>query len=285
MRKVIYSMGVSLDGFIAGPGDNIDWSVPDEELHRFHNERVREIGVQLCGRRLYETMVYWETADQDPELSEYMLEFARIWKPLPKIVFSSTLERVVGNWTLMRDGLEAEVAKLLQKPGGDVAVGGAGLAASLIERNLIDEYQLFIHPVVLGAGTPFFPAGRPQDRPRAPRFADVRIAGRVHELPACVGARRSRAKSSTRAWRAAGVLNRVRDAVPDSAHLAEARRRRREIEPASGVRRPASGPARPAASGRSRGRPAAGPRDKGVHFGRSRSSSGYQSNHSTRRTQ
>ncbi|HEY1507588.1 MAG TPA: dihydrofolate reductase family protein [Solirubrobacteraceae bacterium] len=162
MRKLIYSMGVSLDGFIAGPGDNIDWTAPDEELHRFHNDRVREIGVQLCGRRLYETMVYWETADQDPELNEYMLEFARIWQPLPKIVFSSTLERVVGNATLMRDGLEAEVAKLLQEPGGDVAVGGAGLAADLIKRNLIDEYQLFVYPVVLGAGTPYFPAGAPR---------------------------------------------------------------------------------------------------------------------------
>jgi dihydrofolate reductase len=159
MRKLIYSMGVSLDGYIAGPGGDIDWTAPDEELHRFHNDRVRELGVQLLGRRLYETMLYWETADQDPELGEYMLEFARIWQPLPKIVFSSTLERVEGNATLMREGLEAEVAKLLAQPGGDVAVGGAGLAAGLIERNLIDDYQLFVYPVVIGAGTPFFPAG------------------------------------------------------------------------------------------------------------------------------
>jgi dihydrofolate reductase len=159
MRKLIYSMGVSLDGFIAGPGGDIGWGAPDEELHRFHNELTRELGVHLCGRRLYQVMEYWETADQDPALDEYMLEFARTWQALPKIVFSTTLERAAGNWTLMRDGLQDEVAKLLAQPGGDVAVGGAGLAAGLIERNLIDDYRLFVYPVVLGAGTPYFPAG------------------------------------------------------------------------------------------------------------------------------
>src|SRR3954462_4217020 len=90
MRNLIYSMGVSLDGFIAGPGGEIDWSAPDEELHRFHNEQTREIGAHLCGRRLYETMVYWETADEDPSLPETEREFAAIWQSLPKIVFSTT---------------------------------------------------------------------------------------------------------------------------------------------------------------------------------------------------
>src|SRR3954462_10108341 len=91
MRNLIYSMGVSLDGFIAGPDGEIDWSAPDEELHRFHNQQTRELGAQLCGRRLYEEMTYWETADKNPAAAEYELEFARIWKSLPKIVFSETL--------------------------------------------------------------------------------------------------------------------------------------------------------------------------------------------------
>jgi dihydrofolate reductase len=158
MRKLIYSMTVSLDGFIAAPGGNIDWTAPDEELHQFHNDEVRELGVHLLGRRLYETMVFWETADQDPALPAVMLEFARIWKPLPKIVFSRTLERVEGNATLASGDVADEVARLKEEPGGDLAVGGAGLAAELIERNLIDDYRLFVSPVVLGAGTPYFPA-------------------------------------------------------------------------------------------------------------------------------
>jgi dihydrofolate reductase len=158
MRKLIYSMTVSLDGFIAAPGGNIDWTAPDEELHQFHNDEVRELGAHLLGRRLYETMVFWETADQDPALPAVMLEFARIWKPLPKIVFSRTLERVEGNATLASGDVADEVARLKEEPGGDLAVGGAGLAAELIERNLIDDYRLFVSPVVLGAGTPYFPA-------------------------------------------------------------------------------------------------------------------------------
>jgi dihydrofolate reductase len=151
-------MGVSLDGFIAGPNGEIDWSAPDEELHRFHNQHVREIGAHLCGRRLYEVMTYWETADENPSAAEYELEFARIWKSLPKIVFSKTLEEVVGNARLVRGGVAEEVAKLKEQPGKDLAVGGAGLASTLIEQGLVDEYRLFVSPVVLGGGTPYFPA-------------------------------------------------------------------------------------------------------------------------------
>ena len=158
MRKLIYSMSVSLDGFIAGPQGEIDWGAPDEQLHRFHNEQVREIGAHLLGRRLYETMVYWETAEENPSASDYELEFARIWKALPKIVFSKTLQKVEGDARLVRDGLADEVAKLKEQPGKDLAVGGAGLASSCIELGLIDEYRLFVSPVVLGGGTPYFPA-------------------------------------------------------------------------------------------------------------------------------
>jgi dihydrofolate reductase len=164
VREVIYSMGVSLDGYIAGPSGELDWSAPDEELHRFHNQQARELGLHLLGRRLYETMVYWETADQDPELADYMVEFARIWQALPKIVFSSTLREVEGNARLATDSVADEVARLKDQPGGDISAGGAGLAAGLIERGLVDEYRLFVSPVVLGGGTPYFPAGvRPID--------------------------------------------------------------------------------------------------------------------------
>jgi len=158
MRKLIYSMTVSLDGFIAGRDGEIDWSAPDEELHRFHNRQIGELGAHLCGRRLYETMLYWETAEENPSAAEHVLEFARIWKALPKIVFSRTLERVEGNARLRRDSVGDEVAKLKEQPGKDLAVGGSGLASTCIKLGLIDEYRLFVSPVVLGGGTPYFPA-------------------------------------------------------------------------------------------------------------------------------
>jgi dihydrofolate reductase len=158
MRKLIYSMGVSLDGFIAGPNGEIDWGAPDEELHRFHNEQTRELDAHFCGRRLYETMVYWETADKDPSAGEIEIEFARIWQAIPKIVFSTTLETVEGNARLATDGIAEEVARLREQPGKDLSVGGAGLAAAFMELGLIDEFRQFVSPVVLGGGTPYFPA-------------------------------------------------------------------------------------------------------------------------------
>ena len=157
MGKLSYSMGVSLDGFVAGPDGEIDWSAPDEELHRFHNEQTRELAAHLCGRRLYETMVYWETAHEDPSLSDFELEFARLWQALPKVVFSATLESVEGNARLATRDVVEEVAALKEEPGGDLSVGGAALAATCIEHGLVDEFRLFVSPVVLGGGTPFFP--------------------------------------------------------------------------------------------------------------------------------
>jgi len=158
MRKVIYAMGVSLDGFIAGPGGDIDWSAPDEELHRFHNEQTRELGAHFCGRGLYEVMTYWDTAEENPSAPEHELEFARIWRATPKIVFSTTLEQVVGTARLATAGVAEERAGLKEQPGADLAVGGAGLASACIALGLVDELRLFVSPVVLGAGTPFFPA-------------------------------------------------------------------------------------------------------------------------------
>jgi dihydrofolate reductase len=158
MRKLIYSMGVSLDGFIAGPAGEIDWSAPDEELHRFHNDQARELGAHLCGRRLYEVMLFWETADRQPSTPEHILEYARIWQGTPKVVFSRTLDTVEGNVRLVKENAAEEVARLKEQPGEPLAVGGAGLASSLMKHGLVDEYRLFVSPVVLGSGTPFFPA-------------------------------------------------------------------------------------------------------------------------------
>jgi dihydrofolate reductase len=157
MRKVIYSMGVSLDGFIADRDGQVDWAAPDEELMRFHNEQTREIGAHVCGRGLYENMLVWETAEQtwsDPAA----LEFARIWKAIPKIVFSTTLASVQGNARLAEGDPAYEIAKLKAEPDERVvSIGGAGFASTLIELDLIDEYRLFTNPVLLSAGTPFFP--------------------------------------------------------------------------------------------------------------------------------
>ena len=157
MPTLIYSMSVSLDGYIAGPDGAIDWAAPDEELMRFHNEQTRELTGHLTGRGLYEDMLGWETAEQtrtDPR----ELEFARTWTAIPQVVFSTSLTTVEGNARLARRDVADEAAELKNQPGaGIVSVGGAGLAASLAEKDLIDEYRLFVCPVLLGGGTPYFP--------------------------------------------------------------------------------------------------------------------------------
>ncbi len=158
MRKVIYSTMVSLDGFIEGPQRNIDWVIIDEELHTFVNAQHRDIDTFLFGRRMYEVMLYWETADKDPSTPAYVLEFARLWKNIHKIVFSKTLEHVQGHATLSRGDIADEVVKLKAQPGKTMSVGGATIASDLIRRDLIDEYQLFVNPIILGSGTPMFQA-------------------------------------------------------------------------------------------------------------------------------
>ncbi len=157
MSKVIYQMGgVSADGYTAGPDGKFDWARPDETLHRFHNELARGFAGYLLGRRLYETMLFWETAENDR--SAIAREFALIWQALPKVVFSRTLDSVKGaNTTLARDGLPAALASLQETVLGDIAVGGAELGAEAARLDLIDEYRLFVHPVAVGGGTPFFP--------------------------------------------------------------------------------------------------------------------------------
>ncbi|GIK42890.1 MAG: deaminase [Chloroflexota bacterium] len=157
MRKVIYSMLVSLDGFIEGPNRELDWHIIDEEFHKFVNDQQSEFDTYLCGRRMYEVMSYWETADTNPSAPEYELEFARIWKKTPKIVFSKTLEQVQGNARLVRDNIGAEITKLKAQPGKNMDLGGPNIASTLMQLGLIDEYRLFIQPVILGSGTPMFP--------------------------------------------------------------------------------------------------------------------------------
>jgi dihydrofolate reductase len=154
---VIYSMRVSLDGFIAGPGGDIGWTAPDAQQFRFHIEQTRHIAAHLCGRGLYQEMLVWETAEQTMS-GEAELEFARIWRPIPKVVFSRTLDSVAGTARLATRDLAAEVARLRDQPGeGVVSIGGAGLAAAAIGEDLIDEYRQFVNPVILGGGTPYFP--------------------------------------------------------------------------------------------------------------------------------
>jgi dihydrofolate reductase len=153
---LIYSMGVSVDGFIADREGAFSWSVPDEEQFRFHTAQTRELGGILLGRRLYETMLVWET---DPSMRDSELDaaFADVWCAIPKVVFSHTLDSVQGNARLAEAPLAEEVAAALDATEQDVAIGGAGLAAQAIELGLVDELRIFRNPVVVGGGTPFLP--------------------------------------------------------------------------------------------------------------------------------
>ena len=158
MRMVTYSMGVSLDGYIAGPDGQFAWTAPDAEVFGFWIEEIRGVGVHLLGRRLYETMLFWETADQDPSLDDADREWAALWNPLPKVVFSRTLTEVQGSARLASDGLAQEIERLRSGPGeGEIAIGGATLAAQAAALDLIDEYRAMVHPVLVGGGIPFLP--------------------------------------------------------------------------------------------------------------------------------
>src|ERR687886_1169848 len=153
---LIYSMGVSVDGFIADREGAFGWTAPSEELFGFHLAQVRELGGHLLGRRLYETMLVWET---DPSLrdTELRAAFADVWCTIPKIVFSRTLDSVQGNARLAEASVAEEVAAALSATDKDVSIGGAGLAAAAIELGLVDELRMFRYPVVIGGGTPFLP--------------------------------------------------------------------------------------------------------------------------------
>jgi dihydrofolate reductase len=158
MRKLIYALNVSLDGYFEGPDGDLSWSIPDEELHRHFNELDRRIDLHLYGRRLYENMAaFWPTAEENPGASPVEIEYARIWKQMPKVVFSKSLTSVGWNSRLVHTDAAREVRALKAQPGGDMSVAGAELAGSLMQLGLVDEYRVYIHPVVIGSGRPMFP--------------------------------------------------------------------------------------------------------------------------------
>jgi dihydrofolate reductase len=181
MGKLIYTMNVSLDGFVETLDHGLDWSVVDDEVHSWFTDDLRGLDASLYGRRLYEVMAaHWPTAGSDPAANETTLEYARIWNALPRIVFSNSLESVDFNSRLVRGDVGEELAKLRAEFDGDLEVGGPTLAAQFIKRGLVDEYRLVVHPVVLGAGTPFIP---PLDRPIGLELIETRtFASGVHYL-------------------------------------------------------------------------------------------------------
>jgi len=158
MGKLVYLMNVSLDGYVETADRSLDWTVVDEELHRWFTDRSRETDAFLYGRRIYELMnAYWPTAESDTSAPDYMHDFARVWTSTPKVVFSTTLARVEGNSRLVSGDVGDVLARLREEFPGELSVAGPTLAAQFIRRGLIDEYRVVVHPVILGAGLPFFP--------------------------------------------------------------------------------------------------------------------------------
>lgn len=158
MRKIVLSASVSLDGFIEGPNGELDWHLVDDEVHRHFNEVLGRMSAFLCGRRMYELMAgFWPTADEDPASTAPMVEFAAIWRDMPKIVYSRTLERADWNTTIVREVDADEVKALKEEPGGDMSIGGADLVATFLDLDLIDESRLYVTPVTIGRGKRLFP--------------------------------------------------------------------------------------------------------------------------------
>ncbi|MDQ0820839.1 dihydrofolate reductase [Arthrobacter sp. V4I6] len=157
MRKIILMMQVSLDGYFEGPGQDLSWHRVDDELHSHFNDELRTLGAFLHGRVTYELMAgFWPTADSDPASTPPEVEFARIWRDMPKFVYSRTLESAGWNTTVVRDVVVDDVMALKAQPGGDLALGGADLAATFRDLGLIDEYRIYVHPVLIGRGKRLF---------------------------------------------------------------------------------------------------------------------------------
>jgi dihydrofolate reductase len=175
MGKIVLMMSVSVDGYIEGPDRDIDWHMVDDELHRHFNQQLGAMGAFLSGRVTYELMAeFWPTADQDPSSSEPMAEFARIWRDTPKVVYSRTLERAGWNTTIVREVVPSEVQQLKERTGGDLALGGADLAAAFLRQDLVDEYRIYVHPVRIGRGKPLF---APSDATVQLQLAESRTFG------------------------------------------------------------------------------------------------------------
>jgi dihydrofolate reductase len=151
-------MSVSLDGYIEGPNREIDWHLVDDELHNHFNKQLMGMSAFLNGRVTYELMAAsWPTADTDPSSTRPMIEFARIWRDMPKIVYSKTLQRANWNTTIVREVVPEEAPNST----GDLALGGADLAGAFMHHGLVDEYRIYVHPIVIGAGKPLFPRSGP----------------------------------------------------------------------------------------------------------------------------
>jgi dihydrofolate reductase len=175
MRRIVVMMSVSVDGFIEGPDRDIEWHLVDDELHRHFNEVLAAMGGFLSGRVTYELMAsYWPTADADPASTAPVVEFSRIWRDTPKIVYSRTLERADWNTRVVHDVVPEEVLELKAEPGADLAVGGADVAAAFARHDLVDEYRIYVHPIILGRGKPLF---APSDARTDLRLVETRAFG------------------------------------------------------------------------------------------------------------
>ncbi|MFJ4687865.1 dihydrofolate reductase family protein [Streptomyces sp. NPDC091377] len=159
MRKLIYGMNLSLDGYIAAPGDDIGWSVPSDELFQFWSDQLQATELSLYGRKLWQTMSsYWPTGDQRPDATPAEIAFAHRWRDMSKVVFSSTIDKVDWNSRLVTGDAVAEITRLKAEDGGPMDICGATLAGAAMRAGLIDEYLLATAPVLVGGGTPFFSA-------------------------------------------------------------------------------------------------------------------------------
>ena len=159
MGRVVYNMSVSLDGRVDSPAGSLDWVNVDEHIHQLFNDEAREMSAFLLGRGMYEPLqAFWPTADADPSASPVIADFARIWREKPKYVFSRTLAEVDPGSSLIREAGRDEIERVKREAGGDVSVGGPGLASALIRLGLVDDYVIYLNPVVLGGGRPYFPA-------------------------------------------------------------------------------------------------------------------------------
>lgn len=156
MRKILFVQNVSLDGFIEDSQGNFDWTMPSEELHWHYNELEKNVDINFYGRRLSETMDYWLTAHENPDAPDVEIDFANAWLKTERIVFSKTLEKVEGNASIRREVDLDEIRKLKNQPGNLLMVGGAGLASTFIKHGLVDEFRVYIYPVIIGGGKPMF---------------------------------------------------------------------------------------------------------------------------------
>jgi len=158
VAKLVYSAITSLDGYVADEDGNFDWAAPDEEVHAFVNDLERQVGTYLYGRRLYEVMVYWESAHTLADQPTFMQDYAEIWQAADKIVYSKSLEVVSSARTRIERELDPEAIRQMKAaPGRDISVGGPDLAAQAIKAGLVDECHLFVAPIVVGGGKQSIP--------------------------------------------------------------------------------------------------------------------------------